>query len=685
MINISLAFPGNPSHGDVFEYKKGLLYQFDASINGWVEIQSNSVNLELATPVRKGAMSASDLQKLNRLVLPPPQSTITGNNCIAPFQKGMIQLFSGDKFVNVNGNVDIRNIDEFGNTIIENRPFHIHQHTYGFDFTLDLPGLVQELLSRGQIDLQGRQGKRGEQGDRGDPGINEILSGPAGEQGEQGFAPPCDLSIDPEPINAEARPGLKRALVSARLIDHSTDKSRYILEFDRQVIGAEASAASKINVKSSNSYWVLATSSIAGGTQNVYYIDIEPIIEAVHTKFLSEVDRLKKGYEDIVEFWIQTMSDLFDEQKAALCCALEYCMSVRKSIDQRQHMESVAAAAVGANGAKINLHGRDSNEAQTLSHTRLLARMPDGEDLCSGGSQFPQDSSSNIAFKSATPEQILINVDPLLNITTIRAAAKVELPKGHYRCYIKETDARVAGKYGVPLKIQYANNGSKKVIQFLDKGSFNSLMDAKSAYEGLSLAFNHDGGYVYIYYPIMPMSDASGNTIIAIQNDSDHISNQVIKADKVKLKQSNRIEPIQSANDPLICHMDSSHLHWYKKGWDNSICCGIVVNIGDQDYIIFKRSVGDDDACGGGESESTPCLKLVKETTNQYPAFAWPTLDGKTFTNIPNGKIRFRYDEKLSKIVQDKINTAEYDNPKGNPAGFRHLAHQLQIILFPTI
>jgi len=263
-------FPGDPHHGDIFEFKPGLLYQWDARISSWIEIVSSSVNLSLATPIKKGSMSADDFKKLNRLVLPPPQSTIIGNDCLAPFQQGVIGFYSGDNYIDVNGNLDIRNIDEFGDVISEEHAYHIHQHTYGFDFTIDLPLLIQTLIAKDQIILEGRQGDQGLQGDDGDPGVNEIIAGQPGKKGIQGLAPECELSIDPEPVSAERRSGLKRALTKARIIDHETDDSKFILEFDRQVVGSEDASTSQFNTKNSDSFWVLAVASVSGTPQSIF-------------------------------------------------------------------------------------------------------------------------------------------------------------------------------------------------------------------------------------------------------------------------------------------------------------------------------------------------------------------------------------------------------------------------------
>lgn len=331
-------------------------------------------------------MSAIDLKKLNRLVIPPPTSTIIGNDCVAPFKSGAIELVGGDDFVGVDGNVNIRNIDEFGEAINQSFPFQIHEHTYGYDFNLDIPALIEELKARGQFKVFGATGDIGPKGDQGDKGQDSILSGPAGLPGEQGLAPNCTLSIEPEPLLAQARPGLKKALTGVTVITDPEDDTKYFLQFDRQDIGIADNAATSFNVRQQKSTWVLAVASIAANPQQVFYIDIEPLLISAHEKFLTEVELLKKGYEDIVQFWVQTMSDLFDEQKDALCCALEFCMSKTKSTQLREHMENLAAAAIP--NAKIVINPRDSGEAVEISNMGLSASLPDGEDLCDGGG-FP--------------------------------------------------------------------------------------------------------------------------------------------------------------------------------------------------------------------------------------------------------------------------------------------------------
>jgi hypothetical protein len=354
----AVMFPTNPKHGTVYELREGLHFKYDATVRSWVKIASNAVTLNLATTTVDGAMSAADLQKLNRLVLPPPISTIIGNDCPGPFQFGSIGLFGGDRYVAVDGNVQLENIDEIGDHIAKKVPFKIHQHTYGFDFTIDLPLLVEELKVRGQFNVVGKKGDTGAAGEVGDPGADHILSGPPGTTGAVGAAPTCALSVESDDLSMEASEGMVKAVVAVRPVRDTQDPNKYKLVFDRQTIGSAGYAADHFHVQSSKSMWVLAVTGddtsdeetlvatpgacndqtvLTGRSLPVFYIDIEPIIEAIRTRYLSQVAILKYGYENIVRFWLKTMSDLFDEQKVALCCAIEHCMSIKKNIDARQH------------------------------------------------------------------------------------------------------------------------------------------------------------------------------------------------------------------------------------------------------------------------------------------------------------------------------------------------------------
>jgi hypothetical protein len=708
----SSLFPTNPRHNTVFELKAGLYFKFDATLNAWIKVASNTLVLQTATTINDGAMSALDLKKLNRLVLPPPFSSIIGTDCVAPFTGGNISMTSGDDFVGVDGNVSVQNVDSRGSLIAKDLPFQIHQHTYGFDFTIDLPNLVTELRARQQFNMTGKQGAAGQPGKDGIQGPSFILSGPPGKAGEDGEGPPCSLTIGSDDLAAQPHDGMTKGLVAVRMERDAIDPLKYKLVFDRQTLGPTDYAADKFNVRSDTSPWVLAVAAdnsspditseipecdrtIGTGPQKVYYIDIEPLVESIHRQFLKQADILKAGYENIVKFWIQTMSDLFDEQKAALCCALEHCLSVTKSNEMRQHMESTAAMASGS--ANIVLHSRNSNESVKISSTKLMGQH-DGDDMCDNGVAFPQFPNLNTGGIGVPPppapaqaqtmsaqavnagpqigqvNRAAINIDPLIHQSSL-TGVQVPLLPGEYTAILTKAEAQVDKRHRGNVKIQHQNHGVRKTVEFLDKGEFLTLREGKEAYEGLALSFRHDGGMASFWLPVSLPQMASGQIKVNVEMaKAPAIPQQPV------MEQPQPREAKPATVDFNSCQMAVSHLAWYERGWQTGTCCGAVVNVMGQDYIIVKRSIGSDTSCGGGESEITPCIVKMG-----HPSFAWPTLDGRRFAPLPDAAtVTFTYDRKLDELVGSKIAEGEYTDGKGNPAGVRHLSHQLSKVMFPA-
>lgn len=808
-----MLFPSNPTHGAIFELQAGSYFKYDATLRSWIKIVSNTIQLALATPTNNGAMSAEDLKKLNRLVLAPPKSSITGTECFAPFSGGNI-AFSADKYISVNGDLTLRNIDARGDVISKQQPFKIHQHTNGFDFTVDLPSLIEELKRRNQFNVTGKRGTKGVTGKRGATGPDTILTGPPGTQGASGTTPPCGLSVEPDVLKVVPKTGTNKALVKVNVVKDETDNLKYRLIFDRQAIGPVGFAADKFNVRNDYSSWALAIATdnvtdtpvaecdsqqYANVPMPVYYIDIDPIIESIHQEFLKEVGALKTGYEDIVKYWIQTMSDLFDEQKAALCCALQFCMSSTKGATIRQHIESVAAAASGS--ANVLLHDRNSQEAVAISGTRLLGRVS-GVDACESGPAFPQYphtivdgggggggggggedeepevwvltittpstgtgayavqlngfTTNVIATNNASIQQTAIEIashtwyqgphswwtgwdasvdtrrgldnkvtftarrgvgtstgafslgqagggvpaagtfvkqnsgggnplrlqsvatavatsaiiDPSVNFSVV-SGTKINLQPGTYTATISDTTAQVDDDHRANVKIRYSKGGNSKVATFLNKGAYASNLNARQSYVGLSLSFTHDGGDVVAWLPSDAPQASSGQVSLTVTSSTSVPPQDVAK------------ENLKSINNTK-CQMSASHLAWYERGWATGNCCGVIVNVMGQDYIIVKRSIGNDTGCGGGESESTPCINKYLKTIG-HPAFAWPTFDGSRFAPLPPADyIDFHYDADLHNIVVGKLASGEFVSGKGTPSGLRHLAYQLNAILFPA-
>jgi hypothetical protein len=651
----------------VFELQNGAYYQYDAATRSWIKIASGNLLPTLATELTDGAMSAESLRKLNRLLLPPPTSTLTGNDCQAPFTGGTIALHSGDHYINVEGSVPVQNLDSTATQISQSTPFQIHQHTYGFDFTLDLTALTAELTRRNQLRAVGIVGLKGATGDQGLPGENYVPAGPEGEQGEQGAAPQSPLSVQTETVDAVPLRDLERAITAVRVLPDATDSDKGIVQLDRQVIGRTDACASLFNVRQQRSTWVLCVASVAADCQDIYYIDADPLVESVRTKYLEEVQRLKQGYEDIVQFWVQTMSDLFDEQKAALCCALEFCQSKTKSEHLRRHMESTAAAALP--DARITTNERASGEATEVSSTALYPTIGQ-TDLCGASSAIEAEAKA-----ARQVEPVDLHLDPLLHISPNNAATTT-LPAGQFVATIEMFGAQINGMHYADIAIEHNDEDHRRTTRFLNKGRYSGLMAAKSAYEGLTVAFSHDGGNVGVYLRMVPTPNASGSIKI-------HIAQAAEPEPPEELEPGPPPQRMLQVNirEGVSCVMDAAKLAWYERAWRAGNCCGVVVNIAGQDFIIIKKSIGDDPSCGGGESKSTPCLAELQELG--HPAFAWPTFDGENFAPVTMNSIVFHYDENLNEHVQQLVAEQRYDGLRGK-SGARHVEHQFELTLFPV-
>ena len=138
--------------------------------------------------------------------------------------------------------------------------------------------------------------------------------------------------------------------------------------------------------------------------------------------------------------------------------------------------------------------------------------------------------------------------------------------------------------------------------------------------------------------------------------------------------------------DPIIftpmnggCLMPYKQVVWLERGHRTGAACSAVVELDGQKYIIAKRSIGDDDTCGGGESLANPCIALYLSLELGHPAIAWPTTDGEEFSGIPtSGYQGFVFDEELSNRVIDKIKAGDMENVKGDPAT------NIPFVIFPT-
>jgi hypothetical protein len=400
---IIVKFPTNPVEGTIYEVGKGVYYRYESMTKSWNRVSTAAAAIPLATLTEPGLMPADDVRKTQKLMLPPLETTITGGNCPTNFVGGVFDLKSVDSIVNISGKAEIRNVDEFGQVITETQNYQISENTYAFDFTVDLEALTTELAKRDNFKTGGIIGDKGPKGPTGDPGNDFIISGMPGPQGKQGSGPGCALTVEPESFVIQAG---GKALVDARLVLDPCDPSTYKIEFDRQAVGISKNSRTalpptKVAVNGRSSKWVMVAESILGAL-TPYYLDVSQIESAIKEKFDSEVLRMKAGYENTVNYWLQKMSDLYDEQKTALCAALEFCTSAKKNTALRQHLENVAATAA-ISGAKVTIVNRNDPEASTVSGNSLLASLlPTGAPLGGNSNNFPAAANQSSTSVTAT-------------------------------------------------------------------------------------------------------------------------------------------------------------------------------------------------------------------------------------------------------------------------------------------
>jgi hypothetical protein len=367
-----MTFPQNPTDGQIFELENGIIFIYDMILQSWTQVSTGRVPLRLANDFQDGAMAAEDLVKINSLVIPPPISTLTTDNCNIVFNQGAIALEPSDNYVKIKPNLEATNIDEFGVTISKEYPFKIHDFTYGIDFNIDLQKFIDDMSARNKVKYKGPKGVQGIQGVQGEQGASFVYAGPQGNKGAPGIGIQLDYAVANEPFPVTTAVDLNKAITSAEIVTDTTDPTKRRIVLHRKTVGTDA-AATSLTFNSGSSPWLLALDNNGGLPQAIHYLDVDPILDTIYSTFLAELNALKSSYEVVVQHYVGLMSAKFDQQKDALCCALEKCVSMTKNTDARQHMENVAAAALGK--ASIVIRGRKDTTASQISGTNTLQAL----------------------------------------------------------------------------------------------------------------------------------------------------------------------------------------------------------------------------------------------------------------------------------------------------------------------
>jgi hypothetical protein len=562
----SKKFPANPTDRMIYEASPGLFYQYSAGEATWVKLQGYDQQIELATPLRDGLMTAEDLRKLNGLMVPPPKTTLTAENCNYTFDQGMFGFRSSKKHLFIESELSTFETLESGEKVEIKRLWKIHENTFGINFRVNLPLLVADLEKRGKLTYHKSIGEQGEKGDTGEQGINKLDTGPRGKPGEDGKNASFPGFLSAETGNIVTQDN-NRAIVDIQTTEISPEE--YVLTAIRANIGNPDFCPTKVIPKDIKSKWIVVTderpvarrvlacddnsaprcatlcppgsSSISEPryslVQNfcstrLYYLDMAPIEVEIKNRFTQLLTEMKAAKEKIVTEWLMVMIQVFNEQKLSLCCALENCRSRRENQDHRRYIETQRMQGAIANvKIKVSGNAQDQQVVETNPPGSINPFSPVGPDGTgsSGTTGTVCNSRNTISCSDNSP--------------TEEQAIKTELAAGTYEavitdccCYSSEVlneeeykagladinnikpSAQAEFKKMTPylgtlmFKYQPTPNNST-IVRAFDLGSFHTKEEASAAYSGKKVKFTHAGGIFKAWFAGgKPSTSALGNS-----------------------------------------------------------------------------------------------------------------------------------------------------------------------------
>jgi len=708
---VSISFPQNPDHGTIYEPKPGVFYIYDLPTKTWVRTEGGLPGL--ATPLADGLMSSTDLYKLNRVVIPPPQTTLTSEHCVGTLDGGIIELRVGDQFLTIEGTAKLMNeVAGIGNADAQIVSRELHQHTNSFDFRVGTDIFYEYMESTGKFRVITTKGVTGPAGDLGPPGEDDLPHGPKGADGIPGSNAPFNVNLEVDPISLEKKSSSRRALVGFDVENISEDEN-YIIAY-RATIGNPAACPADIRLTSNlKSTWAVCAPPTSADAQissdecfvctgDLYYVDLYYILQSIENEFDREVINLKSGMESIVSFWISIMSGLFDEQKAALCCALEHCRSQSRNQDTRQYIEQSRIQAAQSEHSIIiagdpddniksvtimepsclpdgfgadNTHGFPNNQ-DPVGGTHCVTWImfdEDGKpikyDQCPAGFT-PRDiyrdylaateeegaSASQLEADKAIAEILAKPVEEIKIVRSDVGQLPVDEPLPSSLTLSIDPSNRSAtgelarGQYliGISGLVQVDNQYTAgAVVTYESDGSKTKAIpdvlsddreESSRAYKSLSINIDHDGGQVGVSLNAPEHATGSLELSFISGKSATKKQNKALKSLKRPVP-----EPESSIasfrRESGHCEITSDYIRWYEKCWKLRKCSGAIVEVAGQDFVVIYR---DDSNISCGPA-----------------AIAWPTLDGENF--MPStGKIMFHRLIKHENKVLELLTAGKY-------------------------
>lgn len=373
----------------LIEITPDVFYQYSAKENSWIRLNGYK-SIKPATGVSSGLMTKEDFIKVNKILTAPPQTTLTSDKCNVVFDKGIIKLYSKD------GSIQIEDfLDLYADGTTYREKWQIHENTWGFNFRVNLQHLVEEMKKRGNIIAQTMVGPKGLPGERGKPGVNKLDTGPIGPPGLPGTNAPFLGSL----IHSDLSVKDKNKSVVAIDVECVSPNENYLVVY-KGTIGTENFCASQVKVQDYNSSWVLASApeviceielnkSECMPCKNLVYLDIEVITNTIKEHVQNMILQAKKDREKWVREWLKTMMQLFNDQKHALCCGLENCMSRKRNEAERKYIETQRIAAAAADFNLI-ISGKTDGEDVPESHHKVELDMDEHKNCETVGLQPTQ-------------------------------------------------------------------------------------------------------------------------------------------------------------------------------------------------------------------------------------------------------------------------------------------------------
>jgi hypothetical protein len=554
-------YPANPSDGMIYEPVRGTYLQYVANQHAWVKLKGYGRQLEPATGHRDGLMPKEDFVKLTGLLLPPPHTALTSEDCTFIFNTGTYGFRSSNNDLIIDYELGLQDKDEQGFAVERKEVWKISENTYGLDFKVNIEKMVTELEARGHLGYNKTVGAQGDQGDPGEDGIDNLETGPKGETGPDGAnaAFPGLLSAEPADFDTEQD--------NRGIVDITTERisaNENYLVVTRANLGDPDFCPKFVKPQDVDSKWIVVIderpavkqilrecetevcnvkncapdqiSSIVTQTfcsSMLYYLDISPIETAIRTRFEELLQELKETKEEVVGSWLQTMLTVYNNQKTAMCCAIENCESRRENQRHRERIESLRLqGAIGGVGIKIDCE----TDATTVVDTDVDKDCPPDEDDQSEITEgVPPDTG-------VVPEPTIFNlvIGCQHNAPTADRASSVEVPPGRYQilltdccCYsikevpgttypdnmikvgetawdvLKDDSSKLASNlipawrgnkpYFTEIRYSYQGQSGRVNQTFAERGPFRSK-DEAPVFEPVII--DHFGGAISAYFPV---------------------------------------------------------------------------------------------------------------------------------------------------------------------------------------